>query len=200
MTYSENLPILELHIFHDQLILGSVDNDRIYLSELLNNAVNVKNYIQQYVPGNPQAINLLFKCLEILNNDEHSQQLISNILSLIYVHCYNQLNQNAKNFIANYTGLNDFQLNILMQSANFTLYYSEGIKRQRLEFEQDQKENNFQHSNGQVSKKHELDANESSSLAKRQKLKPSSYSYKRDAPLEDNLQVEHASKRTRLFK
>lgn len=204
MTYpfdSNNLPIVDLHIFHDQLMLGAAVNDVAYLHHVLSNSVNVENYIQIYAQSKPQAIELLFQSLRILDGQNNSQQLISNILHLVYSHYHHQLSQTMKTIISDYTGLNEDQLNTMVQELNLPFYYSDGIKRQRFEPEQDKKENGSQNVNSEVytSKKHELDLAENS-LAKRQRVKPLSPPNKRDVPSEDYLHVEHASKRKRFFK
>ncbi len=196
---SGNQPVLDLDlkVMHDQLLLAAGSNDIQCLYSILINEENVENYIQLSAQ-NPTTINLLFQCLSILDNLEHTQPLITKILGHIYTYCGEHLDWNAKAFIARYTGMNEEQLNNLLHTSNCLFYYSDGAKRQKLEPYLN-KENKTELADTQAifSKKHELDPGEPSSLAKRQRVKPSPPSHKREVPFESSISVEQASKRKR---
>ncbi len=189
---SENLPILDLQLISDQLTLGNELRDTNYLYQVLSNNVNVENFIQLYAQSNAHAINLLFKSLEILNEHEKLRECIPNILCLIYAHCYDKLTQQAEHFIVNYTGMNQEELNSLIQPSYFISYYSEGIKRQRIKPRLNDKEN--AESEFDSSKKHERDPTELNP-AKRQKLNLMSQANKRVAVIP----TANASKRIRFI-
>lgn len=197
--HPRNLPLCELQIMHDQLILGEGTHDIDYIYHVLNSEVNVENYIRLSTQSS-NAIGLLFKCLKLLNENEHAHNVVSNVLRLIYSYCSSQLNQDTKDFIVHYTGLNDLELRNTAQSTDPILYYSDGIKRQKLEARQNN-ENKDQSYQPEVffTKKHQLDDGADTSRAKRQRLKSASHSFKRDVPLEDHMAVENASKRKRIF-
>lgn len=196
---SSNQPILDLDlkVMHDQLLLAAGSNDIQFLYNILTNEANVENYIQLSAQ-NPTTINLLFQCLSILDNLEHTQLLITRILGHIYTYCGEYLDCNAKAFIARYTEMNEEQLNSLLHTSNYLFYYSEGAKRQKLEPYLN-KENESELADAKVifTKKHDLDPGELCSLAKRQRVKLPPPAHKREVPFESRISGEHASKRKR---
>ncbi|MGE3319904.1 MAG: hypothetical protein AB7I18_11480 [Candidatus Berkiella sp.] len=194
---SDNLPILELHIMHDQLILGADLQDRDFLYRVLSNKYNVENYVQQFA-WSANVINLLFRCLAILDTDENNQLLVSNILHLIYSHCSGMLNQEARIFVANYTGKNPEELSSTTTIPNIGLYFSESAKRQRIE-PSESKENGINHPDleSRCIKRHPSDTT-ITSRAKRQKGKPFHPSEKRRVPTPASHRSQQARKRTRI--
>lgn len=198
----DNLPLLDLDLqtMYNQLMLGAGTNDAAYLFSILKNDSNVEYFIQQSAQFS-NSINLLFQCLEILHSQKASQFLVSNILRQIYCHCSDQLNQNAKTFIWNYTGLTEQEFNELIIQTDGIHYCSDGVKRQRLQFclNNENGDDNSQNDDVFV-KKHRMDADEPSTLAKRQRLKSPPPSHKRAEPLRNQQRIENTSKRKRLYK
>lgn len=199
---ANNLPILDLdlHIMHNQLILGAGMNDSAYLLSILKNDANVEYFIQQSAKSS-NTINLLFRCLEILHGQKDINYLISNILLKIYCYCREQLDQNAKIFISNYSGLTEKELNELIIQTNGIHYYSDGVKRQRLEPFLNQENGSENSLNDDIAiKKHRMDANEPGSLSKRQRLKSPPPLHKRAEPLGNQQRIENTCKRKRFSK
>lgn len=199
---TDNLPLLELdiHTMHNQLILGAGMNDAAYLLSILKNDANVEYFIQQSAKLS-NTINLLFRCLEILHSHKDTKFLISNILLKIYCYWREQLDQNAKMFILNYSRLTEKELNELIIQTNGIHYYSDGVKRQKLEPFLNQENGTENSQNDDIAiKKHRIDPNEPGSLSKRQRLKSPPPSHKRDEPLGNQQRIENTSKRKRFFK
>lgn len=196
---SFTLPIIELHTMHDQLILAAATKDSVFLYQVLNNQSNVENFVQQF-GRSASVINLLFSCVEILDNDQNNQTLITNILRLIYSHCRNMLDHQLTIRIINYIGMDPQELSYSKPNENIGLYYSEGAKRQRLEpSESGSSENSMDHSNTESGfmKKHQSDAREITPLAKRQRCQANAPHQKRKEPLQNSSTVQQSGKKIR---
>ncbi len=193
---TDDLPIIALQTMRDQLILGVGTADATYIYNVLSNETNVENLIRLYSHSS-NTLNILFQSIDILTNHCNAAPITSHVLGLIYLHCSKQLDYKTKVAILNIMGKNEQELMNSSKVANDTPYYSEGIKRQRLETNQDI-ENDYDILAWSPShfKKHDLEQGETPH-PKRQKVKLFSSRSTPDNLFKKQQRVMSSSKRMR---